>query len=143
MCPCLFVLRGCAQLSRCSCSPRVDLLEPHVPWQRLGWVRALGPADTTQGCGKAGLRQGHERSLSVLGLYLSGLLLSLSKGPATDCCELTLTLPFTAFSRGELEKGRSAMGEFQGSREGTSLSDGREVSGADPQRNCVIEESRP
>lgn len=76
-------------------APPVDVLEPQV--QSQGWVRAVGAT--------AGLRQGlgHGSSLSVAVTSLS-LFISLNKVMDTDCCELTLTLPFTTFSQGKLEK---------------------------------------
>lgn len=77
----------------------------------------------------------------MLVLYPSGLLISPSKVMDTDCCELTLILPFTTFSQGELEKAKSAMDELQGLKEGTLFS-GREISGADSQKICVMEELR-
>lgn len=78
-----------------------------------GTPRSRGRAGSGLGksdCWAQGL--GHERSLSVLVLHPSGLFISLSKVKDTDCCELTLTLPFSTFSQGELEKAKSAMDEF-------------------------------
>lgn len=92
----------------------MDLWNPTFQRQSQGWVRARGPADSTQGSG------GTREVTQCVRVVSSALLISLSKVKDTDCCELTLTLPFT-FCQGELEKPKVPWGEFQGLKEGASL----------------------